>query len=202
MIDKINWQKVNGLVPCIVQSSSSKQVLMLGYMNKDALKKTLSDGIVCFYSRTRQKLWIKGESSGNFLFLDDISLDCDRDSLVLKVNEQGPTCHLLSPTCFDNSNLSFLETLDQIISERLAQNKPKSYVRNMSAQGIARLAQKVGEEALETAIAASTENKTETLEEAGDLIFHLILLLKNMDLSLADVAKLLSARHYAKSQTT
>ena len=202
MIDKINWQKVNGLVPCIVQSSSSKQVLMLGYMNKDALKKTLSDGIVCFYSRTRQKLWTKGESSGNFLFLDDISLDCDRDSLVLKVNEQGPTCHLMSPTCFDNSNLSFLETLDQIISERLAQNKPKSYVRNMSAQGIARLAQKVGEEALETAIAASTENKTETLEEAGDLIFHLILLLKNMDLSLADVAKLLSARHYAKSQTT
>ncbi len=198
MIDKINWKKVDGLVPCVIQSSQSKEILMLGYMNKEALKKTLEEKIVSFYSRTKKRLWKKGETSGNYLYLKDIRLDCDLDTLLIEVDEKGPTCHLNTPNCFNSSDLSFLESLEAIIDQRLEEDTIESYTRYLSSKGIAKIAQKVGEEAVELAIAASLENKEESIEEASDLMFHLLLLLKNLDLSLKDVSRNLSDRHYKK----
>ena len=196
MIDKINWKKINGLIPCIVQSTKSKEILMLGYMNKESLGKTLDNKKLCFYSRSKKRLWTKGESSENYLFLKDLQLDCDGDTLIAMVDEAGPCCHLNKPTCFNQSSLSFLESLENIIDSR--RGACDSYSDSLFRRGIERISQKFGEESIELVIASTLKDKEEIIEEGADLIFHLQILLRAHNLSLKDISHKLEQRHYSR----
>lgn len=194
----IDWQKMKGLIPAIIQNINSGEVLMLGYMNQEALDLTLQSGQVTFYSRSKQRLWTKGESSGNYLELQALSLDCDGDSLLLQVLPQGPSCHLGSSSCFQSATepkLSFLAYLINLIQERAYQDSTTSYTAELLATGINRCAQKVGEEAVETAIAAVSRNQQELINEASDLVFHLLVLLQACELSFYELLACLKKRH-------
>lgn len=201
----INWEKVDGLVPAIIQDITSGQVLMLGYMNDEALNKTLETKQVTFWSRTKQRLWTKGESSGNVLELKSIKLDCDQDTLLVKVNPVGPTCHLGTTTCFDNENnvegqdeqpaLVFLHQLEQVLAARKDADPASSYTASLYARGTKRISQKVGEEGVEVALAATSGDKEELVCESADLIYHLIVLLQDQGLSLSDITAKLQERH-------
>ena len=192
----IDWEKINGLVPAIVQNINTYQVLMLGYMNRRALEITCQTGLVTFYSRSKQRLWKKGETSGNTLRLADISQDCDSDALLLLAEPQGPTCHKGSNSCFGDDKISFFpHKLQKIIDKRM---KEDGYTANLASRGHKSIAQKVGEEGVEVALSALGEDNTEILQESADLLFHLTLLLRSKNLSINDVEKILRKRHRLK----
>ncbi|MGF1686669.1 bifunctional phosphoribosyl-AMP cyclohydrolase/phosphoribosyl-ATP diphosphatase HisIE [Photobacterium japonica] len=196
----IDWEKVGGLVPAVVQDHTSGQVLMLGYMNQDALAKTLETEQVTFFSRTKQRLWTKGETSGNVLALKNIALDCDNDTLLVQVNPIGPTCHLGTTTCFDGDavdkpSLVFLHQLEQVLAARKGSDPDSSYTASLYARGTKRISQKVGEEGVEVALAATSGDKAELVCESADLIYHLLVLLQDQGLSLSDVTAKLQERH-------
>ena len=195
---KIDWKKNAGLVPAIVQDAATLQVLMLGYMDTAALKKTLRTKKVTFFSRSKQRLWTKGESSRNFLHLIDVKVDCDNDTLLVTVRPDGPTCHRGTPSCFGASGVSgvgFLAQLERTVVERIKSGDKKSYTARLAKEGVARVAQKVGEEGVETALAAVKSGKKEFANEAADLLYHLIVLLQVKKLSLADAVAVLKQRH-------
>lgn len=194
---KINSE---GLIPAIIQDKTTHKVLMLGYMNEEAYEKTLATQKVTFFSRSKQRLWSKGEESGNFLTLETISNDCDQDTLLIKVTPSGPTCHTGTDTCWNeenkNEDLGFLTQLDQIIQDRItSQDQTKSYVAQLMAKGINKVAQKVGEEAVEVVIEAKDDNEDLFLNESADLLFHLMLLLRAKGNNLSDVVKILKERN-------
>jgi phosphoribosyl-ATP pyrophosphohydrolase/phosphoribosyl-AMP cyclohydrolase len=197
---EIDFNKNNdGLVPAIIQDSSTKNVLMLGYMNEEAYQKTLETGKVTFFSRSKQRIWTKGEESGNFLNLVNIKNDCDYDTLLIQVNPTGPTCHKGSDTCWNEENkqsFGFLTVLEDVISERKEnQNNSKSYVASLFRSGINKMAQKVGEEAVEVVIEAKDENDDLFLNESADLLFHYLILLQARGYKLNDIAEVLEQRH-------
>jgi phosphoribosyl-ATP pyrophosphohydrolase/phosphoribosyl-AMP cyclohydrolase len=192
----IDFTKSNGLVPVIIQDEQTLEVLMLGYMNEDAYQKTKTEGKVTFFSRTKNRLWTKGEESGNFLNVKSIALDCDNDTLLIKVNPVGPTCHTGSRSCFGTDyNQNFIFHLESIISDRYENPTEKSYINSLRKKGLNKIAQKVGEEGVETVIAALAETQEDLINEASDLVFHLLVLLKEKGLSINDIAKNLELRH-------
>jgi len=194
----INFQKLNGLVPAIIQDNNTLKVLMLGFMNEEALKKTEETGQVTFFSRTKNRLWTKGEESGNFLNVVSISPDCDNDTLLIKVHPVGPVCHTGSDTCWNEENktdIAFLQYLSEFIQKRFKEMPEGSYTTSLFKKGVNRMAQKVGEEAVETVIEAVNGTDEGLLYEASDLIYHLIVLLTSKGYSLADLAKELEKRH-------
>jgi phosphoribosyl-ATP pyrophosphohydrolase/phosphoribosyl-AMP cyclohydrolase len=193
--DSIDWQKSGGLVPAIVQDATSGRVLMLGYMNLAAYERTLSIGEAVFFSRSKQRLWRKGETSGNTLKVMEIRSDCDGDTLLVRAEPAGPTCHRGTVTCFgEELDATLLDELEAVIDGRLAQKPEDSYVAKLAAAGVARAAQKVGEEGVETALAAVTRDDDGLAEEAADLVFHLLVLLRIRGLSLEDLLAKLAAR--------
>lgn len=195
---QLAWQKMHDLLPAIVQHHFSGKVLMQGYVNQAALEKTFSSQLVTFYSRSKQRLWTKGEQSGHHLALKSINADCDSDSLVILADPVGPTCHLGDETCWGDDpqpQLSFLADLEQLIKDRKHTDNTGSYTKSLLTQGVKRIAQKVGEEGVETALAAATGDKQELKNESADLLFHLILLLQASDLSLSDCIGVLQDRN-------
>ncbi|MCD6542948.1 MAG: bifunctional phosphoribosyl-AMP cyclohydrolase/phosphoribosyl-ATP diphosphatase HisIE [Flavobacteriaceae bacterium] len=192
-------KNIDGLLPAIIQDEQTKNVLMLGYMNKEALDKTIESKKVTFFSRTKQRLWTKGEESGNFLYLKDITLDCDNDTFLVLVKPKGPTCHTGSDTCWNtnnNSNFGFLSKLEDVISERREQaDGEKSYVASLFQKGINKIAQKVGEEAVEVIIEAKDNDDDLFLNESADLLFHYLILLQAKGYKLSDVENILINRH-------
>ncbi|MEZ8009934.1 MULTISPECIES: bifunctional phosphoribosyl-AMP cyclohydrolase/phosphoribosyl-ATP diphosphatase HisIE [Vibrio] len=198
--ERIDWEKVDGLVPAIVQDYQSSQVLMMGYMNPAALEKTGETGQVTFFSRTKERLWTKGETSGNVLQLQNMSLDCDNDTLLVKVNPIGPTCHTGTTTCWDGdkqeeSQMVWLHQLEQLLAARKDADPESSYTASLYARGTKRISQKVGEEGVEVALAATSGDKAELVCESADLIYHLMVLLQDQGLSMDDVVNKLKERH-------
>lgn len=197
-LSQLAWDKMDGLLPAIVQNQFSGKILMQGYMDKAALEKSFDCGLVTFYSRSKNRLWTKGEESGNHLKMIEISVDCDSDSLIVLANPVGPTCHLGTETCWDDSGrpqLSFLADLEQVIASRKGADKDQSYTASLFARGVKRISQKVGEEGVETALAATSGDIEELKNESADLIFHLLVLLQSCDLELNDVIEVLKQRH-------
>jgi phosphoribosyl-AMP cyclohydrolase / phosphoribosyl-ATP pyrophosphohydrolase len=198
MIGAIDFTKyANGLVPAIIQDAATDKVLMLGFMNEAAVAKTHELKKVTFFSRSKNRLWTKGEESGNYLLLKDIKIDCDKDTLLIKATPQGPVCHTGADTCWNEKNTTdnFLLELEQIIVERKNNPTDKSYTSSLFAKGINKIAQKVGEEAVEIVIEAKDDNKELFLGEAADLLFHYMILLQAKDFSLDDVIEVLKGRH-------
>jgi len=198
---KVDFKKyADGLVPAIVQDYTTQKVLMLGFMNEESLKKTEETGLVTFYSRSKKRLWTKGEESGNHLQLRQILLDCDKDTLLIKADPKGPVCHTGADTCWSEKNHKedFLNYLEHIIELRRTGIDEKSYVRQLFNKGINKIAQKVGEEAVELIIESKDVNQALFLNEAADLLFHYLILLQAKDCSLADVVKVLEQRHQSK----
>ncbi|NUF27186.1 bifunctional phosphoribosyl-AMP cyclohydrolase/phosphoribosyl-ATP diphosphatase HisIE [Gilliamella sp. ESL0254] len=196
-LQQLDWQKVDHLMPVIIQHYVSGDVLMLGYMNQDALTQTQASGKVTFYSRTKQRLWTKGETSGNFLNVVSISADCDNDTLLILVNPVGPTCHTGSNSCFTKAKTEwgFLFELEQLLAARKNADPKSSYTAKLYHDGTKRIAQKVGEEGVETALAATVHDREELKNESADLVYHLLVLLQDQNLSLQDVIGILKARH-------
>ena len=196
----IDFEKCGGLVPAIIQDADTKTVLMLGYMNQDAYEKTLSTGLVTFYSRSRQCLWTKGETSNNFLHLVDIKVDCDNDTLLVKVHPDGPTCHKGTDTCWGEENeaspLLFLSELSNFIEKRHQEMPEGSYTTSLFRDGLNRMAQKVGEEALELVIEATNGTNERLVYEGSDMLYHLIVLLTHKGLRIEDMAAELRERHH------
>lgn len=192
----IDFEKTDGLVPVIIQDHQTLEVLMLGYMNQEAWTKTQEEGKVTFFSRSKNRLWIKGEESGNFLFVKDTHIDCDRDTILIKASPVGPTCHTGSRSCFKTDyNQNFLFELESIISDRYENPSEESYVNKLRQKGLNKIAQKVGEEGVETVIAALNETDEDFVNESSDLIFHLLVLLKEKGKSLTEIAQNLEKRH-------
>lgn len=198
---KIDFEKMGGLVPAIIQDAMTKNVLMLGFMNEDAYQKTVDTGHVTFWSRSRQTLWTKGETSGHFLNLVDMKVDCDNDTLLVKVNPIGPTCHTGTDTCWGEENVQkdssmlFLSELQDFINKRKEEMPEGSYTTKLFHDGINKIAQKVGEEALETVIEATNGTSDHLIYEASDLLYHLLVLLTEKSMRIEDVATELQKRH-------
>lgn len=197
---KLDWAKTDNLMPAIVQHAVSGEVLMLGYMDQAALDVTKQTGKVTFFSRTKQRLWTKGESSGNFLNVVSITPDCDNDTLLILANPIGPTCHLGNDSCFHpaSSDWGFLYQLEQLLASRKTASPDSSYTAKLYASGTKRIAQKVGEEGVETALAATVNDREELTNEASDLIYHLLVLLQDQELDLSKVIGRLRERHEKK----
>lgn len=197
---KLDYEKTGGLIPAIVQDARTKNVLMLGYMNEAALEKTLETKLVTFYSRTKERLWTKGETSGNYLELISLQKDCDEDTLLVLVKPKGPACHKGTGTCFNTENKTAfdLNYLEQIIQSKKANKDKSSYTAQLLERGINKVAQKVGEEAVELVIEAKDEHKELFLGEAADLMYHYLVLLAAKDYELAEVLAVLEARHALK----
>jgi len=193
----LDFEKGNGLIPAIIQDHQTGNVLMLGYMNEAAFEKTIAEKKVCFYSRTKKRLWTKGESSGNFLEVKDIKIDCDQDTLLVSVAPLGPVCHTGQDTCFNEQNINknFLKYLEAIIQDRKNTPTDSSYTSSLFKKGINKVAQKVGEEAVELVIEAKDENRDLFLGEAADLLYHYLVLLTAKDFNLEDVINVLKERH-------
>ena len=198
----LDWDKLNGLAAAIVQDAGNGAVLMMGYMNREALAATTATGRVTFWSRSKGRLWTKGETSGHFLHVRSVAADCDRDTLLILAEPAGPACHLGTATCWgesapqsDAQRLGFLSTLENIIVQRIATRPEDSYTAQLLAGGVRRIAQKVGEEGLELALAAVAQSDEEIIGEAADLLYHSLLLLKVKGLSLAQIVAELAARH-------
>ena len=196
----IDFSKGDGLVPVIIQDVQSLEVLMLGYMNEEAYQKTLSENKVTFFSRSKNRLWTKGEESGNFLYVKNISIDCDNDTLLILATPVGPTCHTGSRSCFSTDyNQNFIFRLEQIITERYVSPVEGSYINRLRQKGLNKIAQKVGEEGVETVIAALNETEQDLVNEASDLLFHLLVLLREKNVSLQTISKNLEQRHTSRS---
>ena len=205
-LDSLDFAKGDGLLPVVVQHAGSEAVLMLGYMNRDALVATLALRRVVFFSRSKGRMWVKGETSGHALDLDEIRRDCDRDTLLVRAWPRGPVCHVGSGSCFGDApaasadGSAFLSTLERVIGDRADARPEGSYTAKLLARGWARVAQKVGEEGLEVAIAGAGGRDSEVVEEVADLLYHVLVLLKARGLKFEDVVKELEARHAAKAQ--
>jgi phosphoribosyl-ATP pyrophosphohydrolase/phosphoribosyl-AMP cyclohydrolase len=203
-VGALDWNKGGGLLPAIVQHARTGRVLMLGYMNDASLRETLAGGRVVFFSRSRETLWTKGETSGHYLNVVDVSTDCDSDTILVLADPVGPTCHTGSESCFadaaptDAQRLAFLALLENIIANRIADQPEDSYTAKLFAKGPSRIAQKVGEEGVETALAAVTRDDEGLVSECADLLFHLLVLLKSREISLEAVVAELKARHAAR----
>jgi phosphoribosyl-ATP pyrophosphohydrolase/phosphoribosyl-AMP cyclohydrolase len=192
---EIDFSKHDGLVPAIIQHAQTDQVLMLGYMNQEAFNKTEAEGKVTFYSRSKNRLWTKGEESGNFLFLKEIAVDCDNDTLLIKAMPQGPTCHTGSTSCFkEETAKGFIYKLENTIEQRIADGDNKSYTSSLFKRGVNKVAQKVGEEAVELVIEAKDDNLDLFTNEAADLLYHFLILLKTKDVKLEDIEAVLKGR--------
>lgn len=203
-MSQLDFEKLDGLLPAVIQDNATGQVLMLGFMDQEAYAKTLEEQVVTFYSRSNQRLWTKGETSGHTLEVVSIHPDCDQDTILVKVNPKGPTCHRGTTTCFDGNNslphnrlesVVFLAKLEALIQERKTNPQEKSYTNHLFASGLNKIAQKVGEEAVEVVIDAVAGNKEPMTGEAADLLYHLLVLLAASDLQLSDVVKVLQSRH-------
>lgn len=194
---RLDWVKTAGMMPVIVQHNVSGEVLMHGYMNEAALEKTLAEGHVTFFSRTKERLWTKGESSGHFLQVVSITPDCDNDTLLVLANPIGPTCHLGTSSCFSPAapEWTFLYQLEQLLASRKDADPASSYTASLYASGTKRIAQKVGEEGVETALAATVNDRHELTNEASDLLYHLMVLLQDQNLDLSAIVNNLRARH-------
>jgi len=197
-LPEVDFEKGGGLAPAIVQHADTGEVLMLGYMNAEALAATREKGLVTFWSRSKARLWTKGETSTDVLHLVSLAADCDRDALLVTARPQGPTCHLGTKSCFGDApgpDTAFLGALQAIVDERASADPTQSYTAKLLNSGVLKVAQKVGEEGVETALAAAAEDDDALLNEAADLVFHLTVLLKARGRTLADVARVLEARH-------
>jgi phosphoribosyl-ATP pyrophosphohydrolase/phosphoribosyl-AMP cyclohydrolase len=195
----IDFDKTQGLVPVIIQDVQTLEVLMLGYMNQEAWEKTEAEGKVTFFSRSKNRLWTKGEESGNFLFVKETHIDCDNDTILIKASPVGPTCHTGSRSCFKtNYNQNFIFELEKIIADRYDNPAQESYINKLRKKGLNKIAQKVGEEGVETVIAALAETDEDFVNESSDLMFHLLVLLKEKGKSLADIGVNLEGRHLKK----
>jgi phosphoribosyl-ATP pyrophosphohydrolase/phosphoribosyl-AMP cyclohydrolase len=194
-IDQLDFDKQDGLLPVVVQDAHSLRVLMLGYMNRDALMQTLASRRVTFFSRSRHRLWTKGESSGHVLELVSIEADCDMDTLLVTAMPKGPTCHLGRPSCFPTAPGHFLGELDALLAKRVSERPEGSYTTRLLDSGLRRIAQKVGEEGVETALAAVAQDTPALLGEAADLVYHLLVLLQAKGQNLAALEDTLAARH-------
>ena len=194
-LDALAWDKQDGLLPAVVQDAATHRVLMLGYMDRAALEATLASGRVTFYSRSRGRLWMKGETSGHTLELVSVTADCDKDALLVQAIPQGPTCHRGTVSCFTEAPGDFLADLDALIAARHAQRPAASYTTKLFDAGIHRIAQKVGEEGVETALAAVVQDDAALLGEAADLLYHLTVLLRARGLGLRDATVVLRERH-------
>lgn len=194
-IDSLDWNKQNGLLPAIIQDANSLQVLMLGYMNREALAATQKDGQVTFYSRSKQRLWKKGETSGHVLSVISIEADCDNDTLLIQAIPAGPTCHLNRPSCFEAAPEHFIGKLDALLEQRQLTMPEGSYTTKLFQSGVRRIAQKVGEEGVETALAAVAQDEKDLLNEASDLVYHLMVLLRSRNLDWNAVQENLKQRH-------
>jgi phosphoribosyl-ATP pyrophosphohydrolase/phosphoribosyl-AMP cyclohydrolase len=195
-MNQIDFKKMNGLVPVVIQDNTTLQVLMVGFMNEEALEKTNREGKVTFFSRSKNRLWTKGESSGNFLYVKEITTDCDNDTLLIKVDPAGPVCHTGTRSCFNNDTpRGFLYKLEQIVNQRIEENAADSYTNKIFRRGINKTAQKVGEEAVELIIEAKDNNLDLFRNEAADLLYHLLILFKAKGVSLAEIEECLFRRH-------
>lgn len=193
---KIDFEKENGLVPVVIQDATTKDVLMLGYMNQEAFEKTIEEKRVIFYSRSKQRLWTKGESSGNYLELIDYKIDCDQDTILMFCNPAGPVCHKGTNNCFNTVNeKGFVFELEQIIQQKIDGNDPASYTNTLSKRGIHKVAQKLGEEAVELVIEAMRDQDNLFKNEAADLLYHYLILLKAKNFTLSDIEKVLMERN-------
>jgi phosphoribosyl-AMP cyclohydrolase / phosphoribosyl-ATP pyrophosphohydrolase len=203
-IDALNWEKMNGLLPAVIQDRRSGRLLMLGYMNREALAATLETGLATFFSRSRQRLWQKGESSGNTLRFVSVHVDCDQDALLVMVDPGGPTCHFGTASCFggQTEGPGWLIELSAIISERATSGDESSYTRALLDAGIERIAQKIGEEGTEVALAAVTRDAGGCAEEAADLLYHLAVLMQAKGFGWGDIIAVLKQRHSAASSRT
>lgn len=193
-VGRLDWDKGGGLLPAIVQHADTAAVLMLAYMSSASLQQTLDTGRVTFYSRSRQALWTKGESSGSFLDLVNIHTDCDSDALLVRARPTGPVCHQGTDNCFEIEDYAFLTSLQRVIAARAVEPDERSYTTQLLSRGAKAIAQKVGEEAVEVALAATAGDSGELLEESADLVYHLLVLLQHQGLTLNDVAARLSER--------
>ena len=192
----MDFEKGDGLIPVVIQDNQTLEVLMLGYMNAEAWAKTQAEGRVTFYSRSKNRLWTKGEESGNFLNVVSTHLDCDKDTLLIKVKPVGPTCHTGSRSCFGTEfNQNFLFQLERIVGQRYDEPREESYVNKLRQRGLNKIAQKVGEEGVETVIAALAETERDFINESSDLLFHLLVLLREKGMDLQTIAKNLEGRH-------
>jgi phosphoribosyl-ATP pyrophosphohydrolase/phosphoribosyl-AMP cyclohydrolase len=195
-MEQIDFTKGNGLVPVVIQDNNTLQVLMVGYMNEEAFKKTVHDKKVTFFSRSRNRLWTKGETSGNYLYVEEITADCDNDSLLIKVDPAGPVCHTGSTSCFgDETAMGFIYELQHIIDQRIKDNPEESYTNRLYKKGINKVAQKVGEEAVELIIESKDNNIDLFKNEAADLLYHLLILLKAKGVNLQSIEEVLKNRH-------
>ncbi len=199
-IEALDWGKNAGLIPAVIEDAVSGRVLMLAYMNRESLQKTLETKRVTFFSRSKGRLWTKGETSGNFLNLVDLAADCDKDTLLVTVNAEGPACHLGTTSCFGDlqSRWQFLRDLEVLLASRKGADPATSYTASLYARGTKRIAQKVGEEGVETALAATVHDREKLRNEAADLVYHLLVLLQAENLELADVIDILRERHAAR----
>ncbi|WP_334178064.1 bifunctional phosphoribosyl-AMP cyclohydrolase/phosphoribosyl-ATP diphosphatase HisIE [Pseudoxanthomonas sp.] len=195
---RLHWDKGDGLLPVVVQDASNLRVLMLGYMNREALDVTLASRRVTFFSRSKQRLWTKGESSGHVLELVSVDADCDDDTLLVLAHPHGPTCHLQRASCFPSAPSAFLADLDALVAQRERERPAGSYTTKLFESGTRRIAQKVGEEGVETALAAVAQDEAALLGESADLLYHLTVLLRARGLSLADAVDVLRERHSAR----
>jgi len=193
----INFPKMNGLVPAIIQDNTNNKILMLGYMNKEAYERTICEGYVYFFSRSKERLWLKGETSKNYLEVSEIKADCDNDAILIKVSPRGNTCHKGTYSCFreEQSNEDFLNQLEQLIRQRKRTLPENSYTTYLFTKGINKIAQKVGEEAVELVIEAKDDNTSLFLNEAADLLYHFLVLINSKDLQLKQVVEILEHRH-------
>jgi len=194
-LEQLDWTKGDGLLPVVVQDADTLAVLMLGYANAESLAVTLASGQMTFYSRSKQRLWTKGESSGNVLSVLAVRVDCDNDTLLVTARPAGPTCHTGAESCFDQAPGNFLGRLDALVQQREQQRPDKSYTTSLFEHGVRRIAQKVGEEGVETALAGVVQDDAALLGESADLLFHLIVLLRARGLSLDDAVAVLQERH-------
>jgi phosphoribosyl-ATP pyrophosphohydrolase/phosphoribosyl-AMP cyclohydrolase len=195
-MEQIDFSKGNGLVPVVIQDNNTLQVLMVGYMNEEAFNKTTQENIVTFFSRSKNRLWTKGETSGNYLNVREISADCDNDSILIKVDPAGPVCHTGSTSCFgDQPPKGFIYELEQVINKRIKDNSEESYTNKLYKKGINKVAQKVGEEAVELIIEAKDNNIDLFKNEAADLLYHLLILLKAKGVTLESIEGVLKERH-------
>lgn len=192
----LDFSKGNGLIPAVIQDSSTLQVLMLGYMNEEAYEQTIREKKVTFFSRSKNRLWTKGETSGNWLFVETILADCDNDSILIKARPAGPVCHTGSTSCFaDETAKGFIYTLEQVINQRIDENSAESYTNKIYRKGINKMAQKVGEEAVELVIESKDDNIDLFKNEAADLLYHLLILLKAKGTNLQSIEEVLKERH-------